>query len=234
MSAINASVRLARAEFEVDVSLRLEGAIALVGGSGSGKSSIIRALAGLEPDTRGSVPMLEVGYLGQREGLFPHMTAVENVAFPLRASGCRKREALEIAEQALDELGLTAARDQRPNELSGGQRRRAALARALEPARELYLLDEPFAGLDLDSATLAERFISGRRSTSDAPIVIAGHDLPRLRRICTTILQVERGRIEQSGHAVVSGSTGPTRVRARALTLRSNGGTHSDCREGSR
>jgi molybdate transport system ATP-binding protein len=233
MTAINTSVRLARPEFEVDVAIRLEGAIALVGGSGSGKSSIIRALAGLEPDASVAIPEIEVGYLGQREGLFPHMTAIENVAFPLRATDVRKREALEIAEQALDELGLAAARNQRPGELSGGQRRRVALARALEPARELYLLDEPFAGLDLDSAALAELFILERKATSDSPIVIAGHDLPRLRRICSTILQVDRGGIERPDHAV-SGSAGPRRVRAQALTLRSNGGTHSDCREGSR
>jgi molybdate transport system ATP-binding protein len=233
MTAINTSVRLARTEFEIDVMLRLDGAIALVGGSGSGKSSIIRALAGLEPSASVTMPEIEVGYLGQREGLFPHMTAVENVAFPLRATGLRKREALGIAEQALEELGLAEVMGQRPGELSGGQRRRAALARALEPSRELYLLDEPFAGLDLDSAALAERFILDRKATSDSPIVIAGHDLPRLRRICSTILQLDRGRIERPEHAV-SGSIAPTRVRARALTLRSSGDTRSDCRGGSR
>lgn len=233
MTAINASVRLSRPDFDVDVTIWLAGAIAIVGASGSGKSSIIRALAGLEPGARVAMPEIEVGYLGQREGLFPHMTARENVAFPLRATGVRKREALEIADQALDELGLSSAKSQRPGELSGGQRRRAALARALEPARGLYLLDEPFAGLDLDSAALAERFIIERSATSDSPIVIAGHDLPRLRRICSTTLQVDRGRIDRPEHSV-SGSIAPMRVRAQALTLRSNGDTRSDCRGGSR
>ncbi|MBI2690348.1 MAG: ATP-binding cassette domain-containing protein [Solirubrobacterales bacterium] len=233
MSTVNAEVRLERTEFDVDVSLRIEGAVALVGPSGSGKSSIIRALAGLEPEARGSIPDLEVGYLGQRDGLFPHMSALDNVAYPLRASGMRKREAREIGERALDELGLLASAKNLPAALSGGQRRRAALARALVPSREMYLLDEPFAGLDLDSAELVEQFILHRANIGGAPIVIAGHDLPRLRRICASILRIERGRIEQPARTV-SGSTGPMRVRAQAPTLRSNGGRPSDCREGSR
>jgi molybdate transport system ATP-binding protein len=233
MSVVFTRIRLERPEFDVEVTLRLEGSVALVGGSGAGKSSIIRALAGLEPDARGSIPALEVGYLGQRDGLFPHRTALENVAYPLRATGVKKRDAGAIAASALDELGLAAAAAPRPPELSGGQRRRVALARALEPARDIYLLDEPFAGLDLDSATLAEKFIAARSSTTDSPIVIAGHDLPRLRRICPSILRIERGRIAPAGHAV-SGSTEPLRARARARALRSNGDTHSDYREGSR
>jgi molybdate transport system ATP-binding protein len=233
MTVMSTRVHLARPQFDVDVALRLEGAVALVGASGCGKSSIIRALAGLEKAAHGSLPEVEVGYLGQREGLFPHMSAIENVAFPLRASGSRKREAREIATQSLEELGLGDALAQLPGNLSGGQRRRVALARALEPSRELYLLDEPFAGLDVDSAALAERFIVERLSTSSAPMVIAGHDLPRLRRICPVVLHVEHGRIERPLH-VFSGSTAPSRVRARALKLRSNGDRPSDCRESSR
>jgi molybdate transport system ATP-binding protein len=233
MSVVFSRIRLERPEFDVEVTLRLEGSIALVGGSGAGKSSIIRALAGLEPDARGSIPELVVGYLGQRDGLFPHMTAIENVAYPLRAAGMNKREARTIAASALDELGLAVAAGQRPYELSGGQRRRVALARALEPVRDIYLLDEPFAGLDLDSATLAEKFIAARSATTDSPIVIAGHDLPRLRRICSSILRIERGHVAPSGHAV-SGSTEPLRARARARALKSSGDTHLDYREGSR
>lgn len=233
MNAVIAQIRLERPEFDVEVTLRLEGTVALTGVSGAGKSSIIRALAGLEPEADRSIPELAVGYLGQRDGLFPHMTALENVAYPLRVSGLKKHQARAIAARALAELGLAAATDQRPNELSGGQRRRAALARALEPARELYLLDEPFAGLDLDSATLVEKFIAERSSARDSPLVIAGHDLPRLRRICTTILRIERGRVAPAGHAV-SGSAEPLRVRARVRAPRNNGDRPLDCREGSR
>ncbi|MBJ7354299.1 MAG: ATP-binding cassette domain-containing protein [Thermoleophilaceae bacterium] len=226
-------LRLERPEFNVEVALRLEGAVALVGRSGSGKSSIIRALAGLEPAARGSIPRLEVGYLGQRDGLFPHMTALDNVAFPLKATGVRKRHACASARESLAALGLSAAVDRRPGELSGGQRRRVALARALAPGRELYLLDEPFAGLDLDSATLAEKFIAERISGSDAPCLIAGHDVPRLRRICSSILRVERGRIAPTAHAI-NGSTEPLRVRAPVRALQSSGDMPWDCREGSR
>lgn len=233
MKAIFTQIRLERPEFDVEVTLRLEGTVALVGGSGAGKSTIIRALAGLEPEARGSIPELEVGYLGQRDGLFPHMTALENVAYPLRATGVKKRGARAIAARALEELGLARASDRRPDELSGGQRRRVALARALEPVRDIYLLDEPFAGLDLDAATLAEKFIAQRRATSDSPIVIAGHDLPRLRRICSSVLRIERGHLAPAGHGV-SGSTEPLRARARARAPQSSGDKPLDCREGSR
>jgi molybdate transport system ATP-binding protein len=226
-------VQLGRPEFDVDVKLRLEGSTALIGPSGSGKSSVIRALAGLESGASGSFPEFEVGYLGQRDGLFPHMTALDNVAYPLRADGHRKQFARESARRSLEILGLGGAIDQRPGELSGGQRRRVALARALAPKRELYLLDEPFAGLDLDSATLAEKFIAERTKFSDVPYVIAGHDLPRLRRICSSVLRIERGRVAPAGHAV-SGSAEPLCVRARARALQSSGDMPADCREGSR
>src|SRR5436190_1663243 len=125
MTTVIAEVHLDRPEFGVSLRLRLEGAIALTGGSGAGKSSIIRALA---------------------------------------------------------------------------------------PGRSLYLLDEPFAGLDVDSAALTEKFIAARIGASDSPFVIAGHDLPRLRRICPKVVRVERGRIVPLGHAV-SGSAEPLRVR---------------------
>ena len=134
----------------------------LLGPSGCGKTSVLRAIAGFEPVRAGSIHLGErllsgprthlppeqrhVGMMFQEYGLFPHLSAVQNVGFGLRRSSKAERE--KRVNELLAVVGLGDAGAKFPHELSGGQQQRIALARALAPSPALLLLDEPFSNLD--------------------------------------------------------------------------------------
>ena len=137
----------------------------LLGASGCGKTTVLRAIAGFEPVRQGSIALDDtllssatehlaperrrVGMMFQDYALFPHLTVAGNVGFGLRrkASAARTQRVAEMLEL----VGLAASADNYPHELSGGQQQRVALARALAPAPDLLLLDEPFSNLDIDT-----------------------------------------------------------------------------------
>lgn len=134
----------------------------LLGPSGCGKTSVLRAIAGFEPVRAGSIHLGEVllsglgthlppeqrhvGMMFQEYGLFPHLTAVQNVGFGLRRMGKPERD--KRVQELLAVVGLANSGSKFPHELSGGQQQRVALARALAPSPALLLLDEPFSNLD--------------------------------------------------------------------------------------
>ena len=137
----------------------------LLGASGSGKTTVLRAVAGFEPVKSGMIridgnemssPRLmvppekrHVGMMFQDYALFPHLTAAENVGFGLRTLSKSKR--MQKVLDMLKMVGLKHVEDRFPHELSGGQQQRVALARALAPEPDLLLLDEPFSNLDVDT-----------------------------------------------------------------------------------
>ncbi|WP_218242144.1 ABC transporter ATP-binding protein [Comamonas fluminis] len=134
----------------------------LLGPSGCGKTSVLRAVAGFEPVRAGSIHLGErllsgskvhlppeqrhVGMMFQEYGLFPHLTAAQNVGFGLRRSSKPERD--QRVQELLAVVGLADSGSKFPHELSGGQQQRVALARALAPSPALLLLDEPFSNLD--------------------------------------------------------------------------------------
>ena len=134
----------------------------LLGPSGCGKASVLRAIAGFEPVRAGSIHLGEVllsgpgthlppeqrhvGMMFQEYGLFPHLTALQNVGFGLRRMGKPERD--KRVQELLAVVGLANSGSKFPHELSGGQQQRVALARALAPSPALLLLDEPFSNLD--------------------------------------------------------------------------------------
>lgn len=126
--------------------------VSLVGPSGSGKSSILRAVTGLQPFAGGTIDLSvdadQVGFLFQDDALLPWRTARNNVALGMRIRGASKQAAAERAEIWLERLGLHGLGDRYPRELSGGQRKRVALAQVLSLQPRLLLMDEPFASLD--------------------------------------------------------------------------------------
>lgn len=150
-----------------DFSLHLErGDIGcLLGASGCGKSTVLRAIAGFDPVRSGRISLdgvllsspsklvapelRHVGMMFQDYALFPHLTVAQNVAFGLRRQD-RAAQRARVAEM-LELVALANAAESYPHELSGGQQQRIALARALAPAPELLLLDEPFSNLDVDT-----------------------------------------------------------------------------------
>nr|WP_214364616.1 ATP-binding cassette domain-containing protein [Pseudonocardia sp. H11422] len=183
---LDAAISLQRPGFSLDVDLAAEPGevLAVLGPNGAGKSTLLGVLAGLlRPDaghvrvggtvvtdtaTGVHVPAHRrgVGLLAQQALLFPHLSAVGNVAFGPRAAGVPRREAERRARELLADVDVAPLADRRPAQMSGGQQQRVALARALAPGPGLLLLDEPLAALDVD-ATPAMRSLL-RRMIRDA------------------------------------------------------------------
>ena len=190
-------------DFRLEVSFTAgEGeTLALLGASGSGKSVTLRCIAGVERPDRGRVVLdgmtlfdsaahinlppqkRRVGYLFQNYALFPHMTAEENIAVCLRRLPKALRQARVM--ELLNLLGLSGTEHLRPGQLSGGQQQRAALARILASDPRAVLLDEPFAGVDLDRAFR----ILDRLREMGKPILLTGHS-PALAEKCNRIVTI--------------------------------------------
>lgn len=172
MTGLSASITVERPGFRLGVSLEVPaGAVlAVLGPNGSGKSTLLGVLAGLVRPSAGVVRVgtrtlvdvssgvdlppyrRNVGLLAQDPLLFPHLSALGNVAFGPRSRGAGRRQAEELAGAWLSEVDGSGLADRRPGALSGGQAQRVALARALATEPEVLLLDEPFAALDVDAA----------------------------------------------------------------------------------
>jgi putative spermidine/putrescine transport system ATP-binding protein len=193
---------------EVDLTVRDGSVCVVMGPSGAGKSTLLRAVAGLvahrgrialdDRDLDGVAPHRRgVGLLFQRPRLFPTMSVLDNVAYPLRVRGVPRRRRREHALALLDEVGLADRASERPGHLSGGEQQRVAVARALcfEPA--VLLLDEPLTGLDVpqrrDLIELLHRVRSARRLTW----VVVTHDPDDAAALGDTIAVLDRGRLVQ-------------------------------------
>lgn len=142
---------------DLSLSIAAGETVALLGANGSGKSTLLRLVAGLLAPTSGRIDLLgsaaaagrpEVGIVFQEPRLLPWRTALRNVTLPLELAGIPLAEARSAGAAALARVGAGSLLDRNPSELSGGERGRAALARALVRAPQLLLLDEPFAALD--------------------------------------------------------------------------------------
>ncbi len=185
----------------LEVNFRISGLTALLGRSGEGKTTTLKALAGLIP-ARGSPygglrpEARPIGYLPQHHALFPHMTALANVAFPLQNLPPKTRKARALA--LLERFGLGALAGARPSELSGGQRQRVALARALARNPELLLLDEPTASLDREAREDIGDFLASLAEEEKTRILVATHD-PELAQSAHWVVVLEKNRVVQEG-----------------------------------
>ena len=189
-------------------SIQADDRIALVGRSGSGKSTLLWLLAGLDAPTRGLIswpalgqpkgdPFL-VGTVFQAPSLVPTLTAAENVALPLVLHDMANRDARATALAALDLVGMTAVAGQLPDELSGGQAQRVAVARVLATRPPLILADEPTGRIDHDAA---REVIEALRATADevgAGLVVASHD-PRVYEEFPQRWRISDGRVTTAG-----------------------------------
>ncbi|MCL8025785.1 ABC transporter ATP-binding protein [Nocardioides bruguierae] len=199
---------------EADVRAAPGEVLAVVGPNGAGKSSLVGALAGTVPAhgpvrlrgrdvSAGPVQERRVGLVPQDGALFEHLTALENVAFGLRARGVRRGPAREAAAAWLERLGVGALAGRRPGDLSGGQARRVAVARALVTEPDLLLLDEPFAGLDVGvAATLRAELGQHLAATAAAHgtvTLLVTHDAVDALTLADRVLVLEGGRVAQEG-----------------------------------
>jgi len=191
--------------------------VALLGPNGAGKSTLVAALAGIDPPTRGRVDLdgktlddvalgrhvppegRPVGVVFQDRLLFPHLTAIENVAFPLRARGAQRREARSRAAGLLARLGLAERAEAHPADLSGGEAQRVALARALIHEPQLLLLDEPLASLDVRARRNVRALVRRELLAFPGIRLLVTHDPVEAMSLADRMVLVEEGRITQIG-----------------------------------
>ncbi|WP_258727051.1 sulfate/molybdate ABC transporter ATP-binding protein [Cellulomonas sp. NS3] len=212
--------------FTLDVRLDLDPGqvLAVVGPNGAGKSTLLAVLAGLLRPSAGTVHLAGralthvdatgrvhaavppeqrgVGLLGQDPRLFPHLSALENVAFGPRAHGTSRAAARAAAAAWLDAVGLPGLAARRPGELSGGQRQRVALARALAARPHALLLDEPVAALDATHAPLVRQLLREQVTRTGTTTVVVTHD------VLDAVVLADRVLVLDAGRAVHDGPTG--------------------------
>jgi ABC-type Fe3+/spermidine/putrescine transport system ATPase subunit len=204
-----------RAVRGLDLTVEAGETVALLGPSGSGKSTLMYAIAGFVEVAEGDIDLCgvvvstptrltpperrPVGLVFQSYALWPHLTAEETVAYPLRRAGMGKREALESARALLETLGVGELAGRLPAALSGGQQQRVGLARALARAARLYLFDEPTAHLDSSVRLAVQEEIGRRRRATGAAAVYATHDAAEALAIADRVAILREGATVQIG-----------------------------------
>jgi putative spermidine/putrescine transport system ATP-binding protein len=183
--------------------------VALLGPSGCGKTTALRILAGLDEATSGTVSVggrdvsrvpankRDMGMVFQAYSLFPHLTALDNVAFGLKIRGKAKDERISRATEMLDLVGLTAHTDKYAGELSGGQQQRVALARALAIQPRVLLLDEPLSALDAKVRVQLRDEIRRLQLEIGTTTLFVTHDQEEALAVADRVGVMNRGRLEQ-------------------------------------
>ncbi|RXR30489.1 ABC transporter ATP-binding protein [Sphingobium fluviale] len=194
----------------IDLDIRRGESVAVLGASGSGKSSLMAVLSGLERATNGEVMIGgadfsaldeddlararrgHVGIILQAFHLLPTMTALENVAVPLELAG--DKQAFDRAARELTAVGLGHRMDHYPAQLSGGEQQRVAIARAMAPGPEILFADEPTGNLDGKTSEAIANLLFQRHKETQATLMLITHDRSLAAR-CDRIVEISDGRI---------------------------------------
>src|ERR1700686_4469204 len=200
--------------------------VALLGASGSGKSSLLNLIAGLDRPTSGTVVVQKkdlaklsrvelakyrlhtVGMVFQSFNLIPSMTLLENVELPLRFAEVDRGKREGLAKQALDRVGLSARLRHRPTELSGGEQQRASLARALINQPRFLLADEPTGNLDSQTGTEIMNFIREFNEALGMTIIMVTHERALAERYASRMIFLADGKLIGDQSNVVSATAG--------------------------
>lgn len=183
--------------------------LGILGLSGCGKTTLVRILIGLEnqdagkiwkdgaeisslpPDKRG------MGIIFQNYALFPNMTVLENVEYALRLKAETKAKARMIAENTLEQIGMTEFLNQKPKQLSGGQQQRVAIARTLALNPDILLLDEPISALDVTNREIMKRELKDIQKKFNSTIIFITHEQEEAFYLSDRIMVMSQGKIEQ-------------------------------------
>jgi molybdate transport system ATP-binding protein len=214
---VEASHSLGALRLDVRLTVERGECLALAGPSGAGKTSILRVAAGLLHPSDGRVEAngetwldtergvdvpterRRCGYVFQHYALFPHLSAWQNVAYAL--DGTARSERRSRAVELLGRFGLAELADARPHTMSGGERQRVAVARALARDPEVLLLDEPLSALDARTRAAAARELAAVLRESEAPALLVTHDFAEAAQLGDRVGIVDAGRIVQEGTA---------------------------------
>jgi putative ABC transport system ATP-binding protein len=193
--------------------------VAIMGPSGCGKSTLLHLSGGLETPSAGKIRVAgrdlaaldaagrsalrrhDVGYVFQRLNLIPALTAVENVMLPLELAGEVSRHARELAVEALHGMGLSEQLDRYPDDFSGGQQQRIAIARAIVGERRVLLADEPTGSLDTASGDEVIELIAGLPQRHGTAVVLVTHE-PRFASWADRVVFLRDGRIVDETPAI--------------------------------
>ncbi|ABZ84121.1 abc transporter [Heliomicrobium modesticaldum Ice1] len=232
-------------ELSVDIEKRFPGfslrvsfatakeALGLLGASGSGKTVILRCIAGIETPDRGRITlngrvlfdaekginlpsrMRKVGFLFQDYALFPHMTVAENILFGLQYLNLSVEERRRRLREKILQFQLEGLEDRFPGQLSGGQQQRVALARALSVDPDALLLDEPFSALDNHLRSQMESELLKTLSDYRGATLFVTHNLDEAYRVCQSLLVLSKGRVSAFGSKAEIFQSPPTVTAAR-------------------
>lgn len=209
MSGLQVSARVAERDVQVELTVAPGETVALIGPNGAGKSTVLNVIAGLIRPTAGTVFLggrditalapyrRSVAMLAQDPLLFPHLSALENVAFAPRARGQAKAVARQQARDLLDRVGVGDLAARKPSQLSGGQAQRVAVARALAAAPQLLLLDEPMAALDVAVTPALRQML--RTVLADQTTVIVTHDALDALLLADRVVVIDGGTVVENG-----------------------------------
>lgn len=183
----------------------------LLGPSGCGKSTLLRMLAGLEAITQGDVFVGEkrvneqspkdrdIAMVFQNYALYPHLSVLDNIAFPLEARGVAKKERREQAAKIASSVQLDGLLDRKPGELSGGQRQRVALARAIIREPKAFLFDEPLSNLDAKMRQSMRGELRGLHRRLGVTSIYVTHDQEEAMALADQIVVMSAGKVRQIG-----------------------------------
>jgi molybdate transport system ATP-binding protein len=225
-------------DFSLDAAVQVDREpVAIIGPNGCGKSTLLLAVLGIRAPAWGrltldgdtffdaesgtEVPTEErrMAYLPQDFGLFPFLTALDNVAFPLacQAAAPTRKQRRDAAMASLDRFGIAHLATRKPQQLSGGERQRVALARALATRPRVLLLDEPTASLDVGARAEIRTLLAAIVRELSIPTLLVTHDVGDIAALASRVAVMEAGRIVQHTSVAEAQAHPPNAFTARLL-----------------
>ncbi len=218
MSRLAVSLNLERKDFDIDVEfdIKSNGVTAITGASGSGKTTILRCIAGLEKNAKGVVNFngkswldtannmfiqankRSVGYIFQEAALFPNMNVMQNLKYALKRKG--DGENIFTFEDIVEKTGLTKLKERNIKNLSGGEKQRVAIARALISNPEILLMDEPVSALDKQSRYQILEVIETIKNLHNIPIIYVSHAIEEISRLADRVVCIDNGKVKNIGN----------------------------------